>query len=443
MRISGNFRLTAFRIISVGFALLILTGTWVLSLPASRRHPGPANLMDCLFTSVSAVCVTGLVVQDTATYFTFFGQIVILILIQLGGMGVGAVAASLAFLSRRKIGLMQRSMMRESISAPQLGGVVHLTLFSICAALGMELLGALLLTPSMISCFGLKNGLFYAVFHSVSAFCNAGFDLMGIQEHFSSLTGFSQNIGINLTIILLITIGGFGFLVLEDIRHYRLNFRHYRLQSKLVLLTSLSLAVIPAILFYLTELQEIPRSARILPALFQSVTLRTAGFNTVDLNRFSKTGQVLMICLMLTGGSPGSTAGGMKTTTFAVLVMNMISVFGRKDGVTVLGRRLSDETVRSASAIFMVYTGLFLLGGMLISGIEQLPLLSCLFESASAVGTVGLSLGITANLTTSSRLILIALMFLGRVGCLTLFYAARPEKRNSECMLPLENVAVG
>ncbi|MBQ9010246.1 MAG: Trk family potassium uptake protein [Clostridia bacterium] len=438
-----RFRLTTFQIIVTGFAALILAGTLLLMLPFSSTEPGCAPFSDCLFTATSAVCVTGLVVRDTATGWTPFGQAVILILIQTGGMGVVTMAVVLSFLSGRRIGLMQRSVMAESISAPQVGGILKLTRFIVVTSLCIEGLGAVALLLPMIFRFGPVRGIWYALFHSVSAFCNAGFDLMGIREPYSSLTGFAQDPWVNAVIMILITVGGIGFLVWNDFREHGLHFRHYRLQSKIVLLTSAILVVFPALWILLFELPELSVGQRILPALFQSVTLRTAGFNTVSLNLFSDSGQALMIMWMLIGGSPGSTAGGMKTTTVAVLLMTAWAVFRRKDQITCFGRRIGEEAVRHVLAILLMYACLFYTGAVAISHIERLPLLTCMFETASAVGTVGVTLGITSHLGQVSRFILIVLMFLGRVGGLTLIYAAQPIRPSVNSAYPLERVTVG
>ena len=443
MKIFGKYRITTFQVIVLGFALLILAGTLLLMLPAASRTEGGAAFSDCIFTATSAVCVTGLVVRDTATYWTPFGQAVILVLIQIGGLGVITAAISLAFLSGKKIGLMQRSVMQEAIAAPQVGGIIRLTRFILAGALLFEFAGWLGLLPAMIPVFGWKQGLWVSLFHSVSAFCNAGFDLMGAQGAFSSMTGFAQHPLVNIVLILLITIGGIGFLVWNDVKEHGLHFKQFRLQSKLVLLTSAVLVAVPFIWFFFFEMQQRAPSERFLPALFQSVTLRTAGFNTVDLSQMSGGGQGMMILWMLIGGSPGSTAGGMKTTTVAVLMLASLSVFRRKADVECFGRRLGEDTVRNAIAILMMYFMLFMAGGIIISKVERLPLLTCLFETASAVGTVGLTLGITSRLGTVSRIILIVLMFLGRVGGLTLIYAAQSVHPSTGSSRPLEKVTVG
>ena len=443
MRIWGNYRITSFQIIALGFFLLILIGTILLTLPVSSAQHGGASFMDSVFTATSAVCVTGLVVRDTATYWSPFGQAVILFLIQVGGMGVVTAALSLSFISGRKIGLMQRSVMQESISAPQVGGIVRLTRFIVAAAFGIEMTGAVLLLPAFVPRFGWGKGIWHAVFHAVSAFCNAGFDLMGEQGEFSSMTGFSENILVNAVLILLITIGGIGFLVWNDIKQHGFHWKQYRLQSKIVLVTSAVLILAPFLWFFLFEMQELTAGERILPSLFQSVTLRTAGFNTVDLNRISDGGQTMMILWMLIGGSPGSTAGGMKTTTAAVLLLSAWSVFRRKEDAACLGRRIGEDAVRNAAAILMMYFLLFFIGGFIISKLESLPLLPCLFEMASALGTVGLSLGITSGLGILSRCILMILMFLGRVGGLTLIYAAQSIRKSPRSSLPVEKITVG
>lgn len=436
-------RLTTFQVISVGFLSFILLGALLLMLPFSSREQGSASVGDCLFTATSAVCVTGLVVQDTASTWSPFGQAVILFLIQIGGLGVVTAAISLAFVSGKKIGLMQRSTMQEAIAAPQVGGIVRLTKFIIFVTFVIEVIGTVLLLPFFSAEFGFFPGVWYALFHSVSAFCNAGFDLMGLNAPFSSLTNYSQHIGINLVLILLITVGGIGFLVWNDIKEHRFHFRQYRLQSKIVLITSAILVAVPFLWITAFEMTDRPAAERLLPALFQSVTLRTAGFNSVDLSKMNPSTQSIMILWMLIGGSPGSTAGGMKTTTIAVLFLTARAVFRRKEQTECLGRRIENDTILHAAAILVMYFVLFFFSGIAVSQIEGLPLLDCLFETASAIGTVGISLGITSRLGLISRTVLIVLMFLGRVGGLTLIYAAQSGRKGTQSALPLERITVG
>lgn len=430
------------QIIIFGFAGAIILGTILLMLPISSARGNMTPLSDALFTSTSAVCVTGLVVHDTATHWSMFGQFIILLLIQVGGLGIVTLSVAMAMLAGRKIGLMQRSTLQDAISAPKVGGIVKLTGFILKTAFLIELIGAILLSTVFCREFGIK-GIWLSIFHSVSAFCNAGFDLMGTNAPFSSLTSYSAQPLINAVIMLLIITGGIGFLVWEDIKTNRHHIKKYRMQTKVVLSSTLFLIIAPAIYFYFAEFNELPIVERILNSLFQSVTPRTAGFNTADLTSLSGIGQVITIILMLVGGSPGSTAGGMKTTTAAVLLFSAISVFRKKDDVECFGRRIADATLKNAAAILLMYLVLFLTGGLIISGVENLPLMDCLFEAASAIGTVGLTLGITTNLGAIARFVLIGLMFFGRVGGLTLIFAALSRKPQNISKKPQERITVG
>ena len=435
-------RLTSSQIILFGFAAVILVGALLLMLPVSSSAGTMTAPLDCLFTSTSAVCVTGLVVYDTATHWSAFGQAVILLLIQIGGMGVVTVAIAITMASGKKISLMQRSTMQDAISAHQVGGIVRFTGFILRGIFLFELLGALALMTVFVPEFG-PRGVWLAVFHSVSAFCNAGFDLMGTRARFSSLTSYAEHPVVNITVMALIIIGGVGFLTWQDIRRNGIHVSRYRMQSKVILSVSGVLILLPAVYFFFCEFRELPLARRFWGSLFQAVTPRTAGFNTLDLTSLSETGQMLTCLLMLIGGSPGYTAGGMKTTTLAVLVSCAIATFRKRESGRFFGRRITDETVKNAVTVFLMYIALFLAGGMIISRAEDLPLLICLFESASAVGTVGLTLGITPGLGTVSRWVLISLMFFGRVGGLTLIFATLPAHKNTLSKLPLEKITVG
>lgn len=434
---------TSFQVIILGFFSVILLGSLLLMLPISTRDGHGASFADGLFTATSAVCVTGLIVRDTATYWSEFGQAVILTLIQIGGMGVVTIAVAIAVASGRKIGLMQRSTMQEAISAHQVGGIVRLTKFILKTSISIELLGALLLAPVFCKDFGIFKGLWYSVFHSISAFCNAGFDLIGIREPFSSLTSYASNPIVNFTIMALIITGGLGFVTWADIRKNKFHFRKYNMQSKVILTVTAGLLIFPAIYFFFCEFSNLPIGERILSSLFQSVTPRTAGFNTADLTLLTETGLMIMIILMLIGGSPGSTAGGMKTTTVAVLFSSALAVFRKQDSAHFFSRRIPDNAVKNAATILMMYLTLFLGGGMVISYIEKVPLMSALFETSSAIGTVGLSLGLTPSLGMVSKAILILLMFFGRVGGLTLIFAALSERNTFGSRYPQEKITVG
>lgn len=412
-------------------------------LPISSVSGKVTPFNESLFTATSAVCVTGLVVHDTGSYWSAFGQAVILILIQIGGLGVITVAASFALLSGRKISLMQRSTMQEAIAAPKIGGIVRLTGFVLKATLIFELSGAVIMMPVLCKDYGVK-GVWLAVFHSISAFCNAGFDILGTDaSKYVSLTQYINCTSINLAVIFLIVIGGIGFLTWEDIYTNKLHFRRYRMQSKVILITSAILIIVPALYFFFFDLNNLPIKQRILSSLFQSVTTRTAGFNTVDLTALQEPSVATMIVLMIIGGSPGSTAGGIKTTTVAVLIANSLATFGRKDSSHFFKRRIDNQVVKNASTILIMYLVLSFTGAVAISTAEKIPFLKCLFETSSAIGTVGLTLGITPELGLFSQLILILLMFCGRVGGLTLIYAAISNTKKNISKYPLEHITVG
>ena len=435
--------MTSFQLIIMGFAGVILLGTVLLMLPFSSAEKVITPFHEALFTATSAVCVTGLVVKDTGSYWSLAGQTIILALIQIGGLGVVTVAASVSLLSGKKISLMQRSTMQNAISAPKVGGIVRLTRFILRGTFLIEAAGTVLLLPVFMGDYG-KKGIWMSVFHSISAFCNAGFDILGTDSSmFPSLTRYSGNILINLVIMLLIITGGIGFLTWDDIYTNKLNFKLYRMQSKIILMTTACLILFPTVFFYICDLTKLPMEKRLLAAAFQSVTTRTAGFNTINISEMSEASKAVMILLMLIGGSPGSTAGGMKTTTFSVLILNAIATFRSQENAGAFGRRLEYHVIKNAATIAMLYFALFFGGGIAISVYEGLPLLNCLYEAASAVGTVGLTLGITPELHVFSQVVLIILMYLGRVGGLTLIYAVFSGRNKGNAKLPLEKITVG
>lgn len=436
-------RLSSFQVILLGFAGVILLGALLLMLPISSAERVVTPFNEALFTSTSAVCVTGLVVKDTGSYWSAFGQAVIITLIQIGGLGVVTIAASFSMLAGRRISLMQRSTMQDAISAPKVGGIVKLTKFIITGTFIIEAVGAISMMPVFCKNFGAK-GIWMSVFHSVSAFCNAGFDILGTEgNQFCSLTPYTSNPVINITVMLLIVIGGIGFLTWDDICNNKFKIKKYSMQSKIILLTSLILILLPAIYFFIFDYSDYSIGNRLLASLFQSITTRTAGFNTTDLTKLTRPSQAIMIFLMLVGGSPGSTAGGLKTTTMAVLILNAFACFKRKENVCAFGRRIDDSVIKNAATIVMMYITLFFIGGVSICTIEKLPLVASLFETASAIGTVGLTLGITPKLSLASQLILIVLMYLGRVGGLTLIYATLSVKKQINAKLPLDKITVG
>lgn len=436
-------KLSSFQIIILGFSGVIVLGALLLMLPISTQNGAVTPFSKTLFTATSAVCVTGLVVFDTASYWSGFGQLIILIMIQIGGLGVISVASFLSMLAGRKISLMQRQTMQNALSAPQMGGIVKLTRFIFLVSFAIEGIGALLLMPVFMTKYGIR-GIWMAVFHSVSAFCNAGFDLMGNQTgQYSSLTSFAGSGYVTLVICLLIMIGGIGFLTWKDIAVKKTRFKEYSMQTKVILVTTAILIVIPAVFFFFSDFAKEPLNDRICMSVFQAVTPRTAGFNTADLNKMSDAGRSVMMLLMLIGGSPGSTAGGMKTTTIAVLFANAIAVFRKRQNANCYGRRIDDSTVKNASAILFMYVFFSMLSAIIISITDGIPMQMGMFETFSAIGTVGLTLGITPTLSAVSRFVLILLMFFGRVGGLTIIYAAFSQKDASTLKYPMENITVG
>ena len=435
--------LSSFRMILLSFLIMILTGAVLLCLPWASTGSEHVSFLDALFTSTSAACVTGLVVFDTAAQWTLFGRAVILVLIQIGGLGVVTAAVAMLSLTGTQIGLLPRLAVQDAVSAPQIGGVVRFMRFLIAGTFCIEGVGALCLLPVFAGQFGLRKGLGYAVFHSVSAFCNAGFDLMGTRQPFSSLTSYSANIAVNGVIMLLIILGGLGFLTWNDLISCRFRLRRLRLQTKIILVSTAALILLPALYFYLVEFRGYSGTERVLLSFFQSVTPRTAGFNTADYGQMSEGSWLITIILMMVGGAPGSTAGGMKVTTMAVLILASGTFLQRKDQVNCFRRRVEPDAIQNAMALLTLYIALLLAGTLVISSIEQLPILPSMFECASALGTVGLTTGITTGLSAVSRMILIGFMFFGRIGGLTLGYAFASSARVNAGRMPVEKVSVG
>lgn len=435
------------RLILFGYIILIAIGTLLLSLPFAARE-GSTSLLDAFFTATSASCVTGLIRFDTYTHWSYFGQAVLLILIQTGGIGFMTVAVSLVSFTKAKIGLTSRVVMQNSISAPQMGGIVKMTKFILLGTALIEGCGAFLLSFHFIPKFGWLKGIWFSIFHSISAFCNAGFDFMGAIEPFSSLTSELGNVYVNLVIILLIVTGGLGFFVWRDLLEQRFKFANLRLHSKLVILVSFGLIVIGALAFFLLEtgnpsFEGMSFSEKILGSFFQSVTARTAGFNTMDLTTLTESGKMLMICLMLVGGSSGSTAGGMKTTTLAVLGISIFSLFKQEKELQVFGRRMEDGIARIAGSIFMMYLFLGISFAMIISKLEQIPMLTAAFETFSAIATVGLTLNLSPTVGIISEILLALLMIFGRVGSLTILLAFSADRHGAVSKMPLERIQLG
>ncbi len=446
MMFLGKFRANSIQMIALGFAGIILIGTLLLSLPAASRDGASLPFIDALFTSASATCVTGLVVHDTYTQFSLFGQIVILCLIQIGGLGFMTVATLFLMMARRKIGLAERGVLTESVSAFQIGGIVRLIRrIIICTAI-VEGMGAILLAIRFCPQMGVATGVYYAIFHSISAFCNAGFDLMGRFAPYTSLIPYQSDVLVNLTIMTLIVIGGLGFVVWDDIMEHKLRYVRYKLHTKIVLLSTAFLIIGGAILFYAMEQGNVLAAMhpidKLLASLFQSITPRTAGFNTVDTAALTEGGTVLSMLLMLIGASPGSTGGGIKTTTIMVILLATISYIRNTDDINIFHRRLENNTIKRAYCSTTIYIMLSILGIFLLITTQGLPVKDAAFETLSALGTVGLSTGITRELDTLSRMVIILLMYSGRVGSLTLLMAVMMGTK-SKLRNPEEKIIIG
>ncbi len=437
-------------VIALGFVLIILAGAVLLTLPVSSRSGGATGFLDALFTATSATCVTGLVTVGTATHWSGFGQAVILLLIQIGGLGFMTLASVASFLTRRTITLRERMVMSAGMNLSANAGIVRLTRRVLFGTLLFEAVGAVLLACRFVPQFGLARGMWMGVFHAVSAFCNAGFDLLGTPDSpFSSLTGYVGDPVVNLTIMALIVIGGLGFFVWGDMWDKR-RFRRLSLHTKLVLVTTVLLLAAGTGLTLLFEwnnpatLGALPAGEKVLAAAFQSVTLRTAGFNTIDQAALAGPTQALSCLLMMIGGSPGSTAGGIKTVSAAVLVLSAVSALRGRTEVSAFGRSIGVRGIMNAVTMMIVGGTLSLTGACAIAYMEGAPFGQCLFEAVSAFATVGVTMGLTPGLHAASHLILIVLMYLGRVGVLTLGVAVLMRHREPpKLQYPDGNVMVG
>lgn len=442
-----KLRLSPVQTIALGFIAIILLGSLLLSLPfAQRAGRPPLPWLDALFTAASATCVTGLVAADTWSQFSLAGQVILLVLIQIGGLGFMSFAMILTLALGRRLGLRGRSILMESVSSLQIGGVEGLVRHILLGTAIVEGSGALLLCFAFVPRFGFWRGLWYGIFHAVSAFCNAGFDLMGSLEPYSSLTLFRDDVFVNLVVMALIVIGGVGFLVWEDLRKHGLRFSRYMLHTKLMLTASAALILLPALVLFLAEkdasMAGLNVGQRILASLFQSVSARTAGFNTVPLDRLSGGGALMMTVLMTVGAGAGSTAGGVKVTTFVIVLLYVWAFIRGRSDVEVFGRRLDEGQMRRAFCALCFFVTLALLSSLLLMLLQPLPMQDVFFEVFSAVGTVGLSTGITRGLVPLSKLLLIVLMYMGRMGSITVVMAVA-EKKNARIMKPVEKIVIG
>lgn len=415
-------------------------------LPISNNNE-PLSFLNSLFTAASATCVTGLAVADTYTQFSLFGQIVILALIQIGGLGFMAVAIAISLAAHKKIGLKQRGLLMEAMNSPELGGVVRIMVRSLKYTFIFELAGAVLLSIRFIPMFGFWQGAWFGIFHSVSAFCNAGFDLMGIITPSASLTIFADDPLVLITIMCLITIGGIGFLVWNDIAEHKLKISRYRLHAKIALSVSLVLIIAGAAFYLVFEnngaFSGMTAGEKILQAFFCSVTSRTAGFATLDYSSMTQNGTLLTSLLMFIGASPGSTGGGIKSTTFLVIILTLISYIRGREDLNIFDRRLEHSVLQKTFSTVTLYLTCTIVAMFIIMAAQNLSFVDTAFESISAMSTVGLSRGVTSQLVPVSRIVDILLMYIGRVGSLSVALALSGHSRTAPVKKPEEKISIG
>lgn len=431
------------------FIAIIFIGAFLLMLPFSTAQGEHCDFLTALFTATSATCVTGLVVADTLSYWSRFGHVVILCLIQLGGLGFMAFATVFSLAIHRRISLRERLIMTQSFSVDELSGVVRLAKHILVRTLIAESVGAAVLAIQFIPEYGFGEGLFKSLFHAVSAFCNAGFDVIGMGDgHIGSMSKYASNPIVCVTLIALMVFGGLGFFVWEDIRSKK-RFREYSLHTKLVLLMTATLLACGTGLFLLFEysngetLGDLSFGGKLLAALFQSATTRTAGFCSISQDGLTTSSKIFSIFLMFIGGSPGSTAGGIKTVTFAVLLMTAVSVMRGREDVTLFERRVPAHTILKAVAVFIVGAALSAAGAIILATTDRIDMVDAIFECVSAFSTTGLSTGITAGLNAVSKLALICLMYFGRVGLLTISIGLLVKKSPSKIRYPEGKTIIG
>ncbi len=442
-------QLTYVRIIAVGYLMVILIGTLLLMLPFSTSAGESTGFLTALFTATSATCVTGLVVVDTATHWTTLGHVIIMIMIQIGGLGFMTMGVFLAMVLRKRISLRTRGLLQESMNYMQMGGVIRLVRTAFRGTFLIEGIGAVLLTARFIPVFGTAKGIWYGIFHSVSAFCNAGFDLMGeYSGEYSSFVEFYGDILINTVVMVLIILGGIGFFVWSDLKKNGLHWKKYMLHTKITLATTATLLIAGTVLYYIFEsgnlLAGMSLKDKMLAAAFSSVTARTAGFNTIDTGALTNASKLLTMLLMFIGGSPGSTAGGIKTVTALILVMYVWSNLRDSKGVNIFNRRLDDDVIRKASNVVVISLLMAVISVIFICFKQpSLPVEDVMFEVFSAIGTVGMSTGLTRDLSLASRIVIILLMYCGRIGSMSFALSFMERKKVAPVQLPVEKIMIG
>ncbi len=439
-----KIKLNGMQILALGFFFVIFGGAIILSLPISSASGEVTNFIDALFTSTSAVCVTGLITLDTGSYWSFFGQTMIMILIEIGGLGFMSFTTLVAIILGKKITLRDRLLLQDAMNAFNIQGLVKMVQYILIFTISIQLLGALIFSTQFIPQHGLGKGIFLSIFHSISAFCNAGFDLFG-----NSLMNYNSNAIIILCASALIIIGGLGFAVWIELYNFR-NVKRLTLHSKMAIFMTVALILGGAVLMFLFEIKNHETIAdmsigdKLLNSLFASVTTRTAGFNSIPVGEMTTAGKFLTIILMFIGGSPGSTAGGLKTTTFGVLIVTVICVIRGKEDVQVFNRRFAKDLVYKAFTLFFIGGALVITATMLLSYTELgASFMALIFEVVSAFGTVGLSVGLTSQLSEIGKIIIMIMMYLGRVGPLTVVLALTRKRMDTGIKYPEGKILIG
>lgn len=444
----GIFRkMSRLQTIAVGFFVIIMIGTVLLMMPFSSRNSEVTSFLTCLFTSASATCVTGLSVVDTFSHWSFIGQLIMLILIQIGGLGFVTFGVGVSLILNKRIGLKQRGLIRESVNVIEIGGVVRLVKMILKGTFLIEGVGAVLLAIRFVPQMGWGKGIWYGIFHSISAFCNAGFDLMGCWQPSSSFTFYTEDAYVLTILMSLIIIGSIGFFVWADLKNSKWHWKRYTLHTKMVLSFTVVLILAGAILFFILErnglYQGLSLQDQICNALFSAVTPRTAGFNAVSNSGLCDASKMLTTILMFIGGSPGSTAGGVKTTTVFVLLLHLRATYTRSGGCNIFGRRIENADIEKAAAVVVTNLTASLAISFVICALQNLDIGDLIFEVVSAISTVGMSAGLTGQLSAVSQILIIALMYIGRVGSMSFGLSFTDKKRFSHMKQPVEKITIG
>ena len=442
------WKLSPTRIIALSFALVIIIGTIFLSLPIATNKGFETSILDALFTAVSATCVIGMTPFDTYTHWTMFGQIVLLVLFQIGGLGIMSFMSMFSVFLHKKIGLQERILLVQTSGNIRLNGVVTLLKKIFIGTFLFEAIGAVILAFAFYEEMGLKKSIYYGIFHSVSAFCNAGFDLMGFREPFSSMSYYEKNPLVCFTLMALIVLGGLGFFVWSDVLKNKLRFSRYSLHSKIILYSALLLILGGWFFYYIFELNgnlyNLNYPEKIMASLFMSISTRTAGFNAMDLTQLSESGLLLTMCLMFIGAGVGSTSGGVKTTTIAILLATVLTFAKGKKDVIIFKRKIENDTIRHAASILIVYMAAVLVSTVLICFMDGIRLQDALFETIAAVSTVGYSRIGIQNMSAMTRIIMMILMYGGRIGFMSLLMVFwEKDKGEAPMEYPTEEIMIG